>query len=88
MPRKHTRWTEEEDELIREHYPEHGGVWDGWSELMPERMPTPETIYARAYAIRRADRQALERAEAAVGALSHECRERLAGLVSDAISDK
>jgi hypothetical protein len=47
--RKWRRWTEQEDELIREHYPEHGGVWDGWARLMPERCPTENDLHARAH---------------------------------------
>lgn len=30
-------WTEAEDALLREHYPEHGADWDRWAELLPGR---------------------------------------------------
>ena len=36
------RWTEEERQAIREHFPSHGTRWDGWSELLNDR--TPEAI--------------------------------------------
>ena len=47
--RKWRRWTEQEDALIREHYPEHGALWDGWAKLMPERNPTKDDIHNRAH---------------------------------------
>lgn len=46
--RRWRRWTEAEDALIREHYPEHGGAWLGWAKLMPERMPTRRDMNRRA----------------------------------------
>jgi hypothetical protein len=45
------RWTDAEDALIREHFPEHGGGWLGWSKLMPGRMPTRDDINHRARAL-------------------------------------
>ena len=47
--RKWRRWTAEEDDLIRRYYPKHGGVWDGWARLMPERCPTENDLHARAH---------------------------------------
>lgn len=41
-------WTEEEDEILREHYPAHGAKWGGWKKLMPERKPTEQSIQSRA----------------------------------------
>lgn len=32
-----SRWTEEEDAILGEHYPRHGAVWDGWTNLLPDR---------------------------------------------------
>lgn len=31
------RWTPEEDETVRRHYPLHGPQWSGWDELLPGR---------------------------------------------------
>lgn len=45
------RWTDAEDALIREHYPEHGGRWTGWARLMPDRMPTYDDVIHRAQRI-------------------------------------
>ena len=46
--RRWRRWTEAEDALIREHYPECGGSWGGWARLMPERMPSRDDVNHRA----------------------------------------
>ena len=43
------KWTAEEDALIREYYPKHGGLWDGWARLMPDRCPTENDLYVRAH---------------------------------------
>jgi hypothetical protein len=42
------KWTEEEDELIRLYYPEHGPSWSGWAKLMPERDASKDSIAHRA----------------------------------------
>lgn len=44
------RWTHEEDELVRRHYPEHGAMWDGWAELLPAHPKAP-AIRSRARAL-------------------------------------
>ncbi len=31
------KWTPEEDEALRMHYPTHGRRWDGWKTLLPDR---------------------------------------------------
>lgn len=36
-PSRQKRWTPNEDELLREHYPEHGPSWDGWRRVLPTR---------------------------------------------------
>lgn len=36
-PSRQKRWTPDEDELLREHYPEHGPSWDGWRRVLPTR---------------------------------------------------
>lgn len=36
-PVRQKRWTPNEDELLREHYPEHGPSWDGWRRVLPTR---------------------------------------------------
>lgn len=36
-PSRHKRWTPDEDELLRELYPEHGPSWDGWRRVIPTR---------------------------------------------------
>lgn len=41
-------WTAYEDELVRRYYPTHGGSWDGWARLMPERRPSRSTLTWRA----------------------------------------
>lgn len=41
------RWTPEEDAVVRENYPSHGGAWDGWSRLLPGR--TVEAVRVHAY---------------------------------------
>lgn len=43
------RWTDEQDQLLRENYLEHGGRWDGWDALLPNR--THRAISARAHRI-------------------------------------
>jgi len=45
------RWTPDEDDLIREHYPERGARWRGWADMMPERLPTYDDVAHRARAI-------------------------------------
>lgn len=35
------RWTPDEDELVRRHYPGHGATWDGWAELLPAHPKAP-----------------------------------------------
>ena len=40
MVRIHKRWTEKEDASIREHYPEHGALWEEWDTLLPHRTTT------------------------------------------------
>lgn len=47
--RKWRRWTKDEDDLIRKYYPIHGGTWDGWAKLMPERKPTENDLHSRAH---------------------------------------
>lgn len=39
------RWTESEDQLLRENLPKHGPGWKGWADLLPGR--TPAAILAR-----------------------------------------
>ena len=41
------RWTPEEDQVVRENYPVHGGSWDGWERLLPGR--TSEAIRVHAF---------------------------------------
>ena len=49
IPRRVKRaWTADEDELVRRYYPTHGGSWDGWARLMPERKPTRRVLTWRA----------------------------------------
>lgn len=36
-PARPKRWTPDEDELLRELYPEHGPSWDGWRRVLPTR---------------------------------------------------
>ena len=31
------RWSAEEDAILEAHYPDHGGAWEGWEELLPGR---------------------------------------------------
>lgn len=31
------RWTEEEEEIVRREWPDHGETWDGWDQLLPGR---------------------------------------------------
>lgn len=40
-------WTEQDEATLIEHYPQHGGKWDGWEELLPGR--TIEAIHSRAH---------------------------------------
>lgn len=30
-------WTDDEVNALRRHYPEHGVVWDGWKDALPDR---------------------------------------------------
>lgn len=46
--RKWRKWTQEEDDLIREYYPTHGAAWSKWQKLMPERMPNEDDLHTRA----------------------------------------
>lgn len=39
------RWTQREDDLLREHLPKHGPGWKGWRDLLPDR--TTGAIMAR-----------------------------------------
>ena len=41
------RWTPEEDQVVRENYPVHGGSWDGWERVLPGR--TSEAIRVHAF---------------------------------------
>lgn len=40
------RWTDAQDQLLRDNYLKHGGRWDGWATLLPNR--TGRAIDARA----------------------------------------
>lgn len=40
------RWTDAQDQLLRDNYLKHGGRWDGWDALLPNR--THRAIDARA----------------------------------------
>ena len=51
LTRAWRRWTSEEDALIREHYPEMGGGWSGWARLMPDRLPTRDSVVHRAHSL-------------------------------------
>lgn len=33
--RPFARWTERDVEILRRHYPAHGGKWDGWERVLP-----------------------------------------------------
>lgn len=41
-------YTKREDDLIRRFYPVIGSRWSGWARLMPDRMPSHDTIAHRA----------------------------------------
>lgn len=69
MPRRHKRWTPEEDDLLAEFYPRHGGAWSGWAKLMPDRLPTPNDIYKRMTRLKELDAQIDFDAERALDAL-------------------
>lgn len=43
------RWTDAQDQILRDNYPKHGGRWDGWATLLPNR--TNRAIGARAQRI-------------------------------------
>ena len=45
------RWTDREDEAIRTFYPIVGGRWKGWAKLMPDRMPSYDSVIHRAGAL-------------------------------------
>lgn len=64
------RWTDEQDQLLRDNYAEHGRAWDGWAVLLPNR--TNRAIAARAQRMglaskrpKRADSQRQKRPHAA-----------------------
>lgn len=40
-------WTEEDDDFIRQYYPDHGGAWSEWQWLLPGR--THSAIVCRAH---------------------------------------
>lgn len=40
------RWTDAQDQLLRDNYMKHGGGWEGWAALLPNR--TRRAIDARA----------------------------------------
>lgn len=43
------RWSRDEDDALREHYPARGAIWPGWRDVLPGR--TTSAIHARAKAI-------------------------------------
>lgn len=46
MSRPSTHWSDEEDNALRVFYPRHGGGWEGWPEVLPDR--SRHAIYKRA----------------------------------------
>lgn len=36
-PSRQNGWTPDEDDILRELYPEHGPSWDGWMKVLPTR---------------------------------------------------
>ena len=86
------RWTPDEDVTLREYYPRHGVIWDGWALLLPGRGE--QLIRNRAQRIgvryegpsknrgRFDSKTAGERAVAAVAALSEWQQTMLALLVA------
>ena len=45
-------WTPEEDALMREYYPRHGAVWEGWALLLPHRSECKVRNHARRLGLR------------------------------------
>ncbi len=45
-------WTNEEVDVLREHYPEHGARWDGWGRLLPGRSEASITHAAERWGVR------------------------------------
>ena len=70
------RWTDEEDALLHEHYPEHGPRWDGWAELLPKR--SRQAIQQRSARIGASCRP---------DSFSKDEKKALAGAVADAASE-
>lgn len=35
-----TRWSREDERILRTYYQMHGSDWEGWAMLLPERSPT------------------------------------------------
>lgn len=35
-----TRWSHEDERILRVYYQMHGADWDGWAMLLPDRSPT------------------------------------------------
>ena len=81
-------WTSEEDAIVREYYPRHGVIWDGWALLLPGRDEPSIRNHAQWIGVRyegpsknrgRFDsKTANERAAAAVAALGDWQATRLA----------
>lgn len=46
VPTSYTRWTKDEDAVLREHFAKHGRGWDGWALVLPGR--SQQAIYTRA----------------------------------------
>lgn len=43
------RWTEDEDEAVKLHFPLHGSKWEGWKTLLPRR--TDKAVSVRAHVL-------------------------------------
>ena len=40
-------WTDKEEEILRELYPDNGSKWDGWRHVLPNRTRGQITLHAR-----------------------------------------
>lgn len=62
-PSRQKRWTPNEDELLREHYPKHGPSWDGWRRVLPTRSRWAVMRRAKRLGVRAHTRWTIEEEE-------------------------
>lgn len=87
------RWSADEDEAIRSYYPRHGGAWEWWDVVLPNRTYAAINSRAVALGVRCRERGGAREhgqyvnmsAEMACAAIGEEQRTRLRYLISRAV---